>query len=241
MLVIKGKNYDTAQVPTFFFGDTKPLAYVLNPKAACTLALNFMFFLNHGYRYFDPIQIHYSEKALVRVRGKDLNPEAVYKFYRLAPATFSFVRDPLNRFVSGFLSKVFSDDDPLYLSFRDMLTSSCGVDLSPEADPARSCLSFARWVASQKDQKAVDGHFRPQWFNLRLGEALAPDTILRLEEPESIREFFATWIGPEQAAWFLSLRFNEHAGHRKEDFISEELKGLVREIYARDYELFYPG
>ena len=240
MLLIKGKSYETSEVPSFLFGREKPLAYVLNPKAACTLALNFMFYLDHGYRYFDPIQIHYSQNALIKLVGARAEPEAVFRFNRLSPACFSIVRDPLQRFVSGFYSKVFSDDDAYYLGYRDMLTSTCGIDLSPEADPAKSCLDFARWIRSQKDQTALDDHFKPQYLNLKVGSGLAPETILRLEDRAGLLEFFSRWVGSENAAWFLSFRFNEHSGHKKEDAITDELRSVVRQIYARDYELFYP-
>ncbi len=239
MLQIKGENLESGELPTIFFGPKKPLSYILNPKSACTLALNFMFYLNHGYRYFDPIQIHYSQSALLRLGGSDFDPRVVFAFNRLSPESFTFVRDPLQRFVSGFLSKVFSDDDPLYLPYRDMLTSLHDVDLSPEADPAKSCLSFARWLASQEDQNQIDPHFRPQHLNLKIGGRFAIDTIIRLDDRSAVTALFTRWLGAEKASWLLSFRFNEHTKHSKDQIVTDELKGLVRKIYALDYDLFY--
>jgi hypothetical protein len=239
MLQIDGKNYEPGELPTILFGQVKPLAYVLNPKSACTLALNFVFYVNHGYRYFDPIQIHYSRTALFQIKSPEFDPRAIFVFRGLKPKSFSIVRDPLQRFVSGFLSKVFSDDDLVYRPYRDTLTSLHGIDLSPEADPARSCLAFARWLAGQADSSKIDVHFRPQVLNLQLGHRFTIDTILRLEDRAGLVAFFSQWIGVEKAEWFLSLRFNEHVKQKKDGIVTDELQQLVRRIYARDYELFY--
>lgn len=239
MLQAEPARYATQELPTVLFGRSLPLAYVLNPKAACTLAMNFVFFANHGYRYFDPIQIHYARAALLRIDGPKTDTRILDAFHLLAPESFSVVRDPLDRFVSGFLSKVFSEDDPVYRPYRDILTSLHDIDLSPEADPKRSCLAFARWLASQSDLGAIDPHFRAQWLNLRMQSAYKVGTILRLEDRPALLAYFSKWIGADKARWFLSLRLNEHRVYAKDDVISDELTALVREIYAEDYRLFY--
>jgi len=201
--------------------------------------LHFLFYVNHGYRYFDVGRIHVSPIALFWINGAELNPEVLNLYLHQSPESFSIVRDPLRRFVSGFLSKIFTAEDNAYVQARDNLTSLCNVDLSPEADPAQSCLSFARWVAAQDDQRALDEHFRPQHINLMMGGRFTVDTILHLEDREALLAFFTRWIGAEKAQWFISLRYNEQTKYRFEDVTTDELAALVRKIYARDYELFY--
>ena len=242
MLLIDGKIHESQELPIILFGPNKPLAYVLNPKAACTLALHFVFFVNHDYRYFDEGLIHTSPTAFLRLKGPELDARVLNAFYRLAPETFSIVRDPLQRFISGFLSKVLSNDDHAYVPFRDMLTSLHGIDLSPEADAARSCLAFAKWIVSHDNQKLLDPHFRPQHFNLAVGSRFRVSTILRLEDRAAVLSYFSRWIGAEKAKWFLSFRFNEHKkykGYKGSAIVTDELKVLARRIYAKDYELFY--
>ncbi len=234
-----GTPYEPHELPTIMFGKEKPLAYVLNPKAASTLALSFVFYLNHNYRYFDHFRIHDSPLALLRIHGPELDPQVLGTFYRLAPESFSIVRDPLRRFVSSFLSKVFTDDDPKYLQLRDVLTSVYGIDLSPEADPAQSCLAFAKLVAAHPGDLLAEPHFKPQHLNLMTGGGYTIDTILRLEDKEAVHAFFSKWLGAEKADWFLSLRLNEQTRFSSSDFITDELKSLVRKIYVRDYELYY--
>jgi hypothetical protein len=239
MLAIDGKVYEFQLLPLIFFGRQKPLAYVVNPKAASTAAHNFIFYVNHGYRYFDASRLWESRVATLRIGGTEFLPDVLDLFLELRPECFSIVRDPLPRFISAFLSKVFTSDDPSYHAFREALTSLCDLDLSPEADPAKSCLAFAQWVAAQQDQQYLDAHFRPQHFNLAIGSRFKVDTILRLEEQDELHAYFGKWIGEGKAQWFLSLGFNEQTRYKASDCMSDELKSLVRTVYAKDYELFY--
>ena len=78
------------------------------------------------------------------------------------------MRDPLQRFISAFVSKLVSRADENYHQFRDLVTSLHGVDLSPDANLAHSCLVFARLIGAQRDVKQIDRHFRPQYLNLGL-------------------------------------------------------------------------
>ncbi|HVV62000.1 MAG TPA: sulfotransferase family 2 domain-containing protein [Pseudolabrys sp.] len=237
MLLIDGKVYESQLLPTIFFGKSKPLAYVLNPKVASTLTLNFMFYVNYGYRFFEPYKIYFSQ-SLLRFEGPELDPAALSTFFKLAPQSFSIVRDPLRRFVSAFMSKIYSGEDPNYFSLRDQLTGEHGIDLSPEADLARSCLAFTKWIIAQP-QKTMDTHFRPQYLNLGSDSRFAVDTVLRLEDPDSIIAFFAKWVGEDKAKWLFSLRLNQQQLSSK-GIVTDELKDFVRTFYARDYELFYP-
>lgn len=240
MLLRKNGELHESRLPIIIFGSKKAVSYVLNPKAACTLALHFLFFANHNYRYFDVARIHSSSLALHRLGSPELDPRGLKTFFSLSPETFSIVRDPLRRFISSFREKVFTDGDPDYPSVRDALTSVHDIDLSPEANPAQSCLAFARWLASSKDDlNWLDAHFRPQYLNLAIDGGFKVSRILQLEDQKSLFAFFAKWIGDERAKWFLSLRFNEQK-YNVDDFITDELKDLVQRIYAEDYKLFYP-
>jgi hypothetical protein len=238
MLLIDCKVYESQELPTIYFGPHRPLSYVLNPKAACTLALHFLFYLNHNYRYFDLSRIHFSRLALFRLQGSELDPRVLQAFYRLSPERFTFVRDPLRRFVSAFHEKLFLGGDPGYIEFRDLLTSVHNIDLSPEADRAKSCLAFAKWISSHQDKGAIDRHFRPQHLNLTMDSRFSIDTILRLDDREVVLQFFTKWIGSEKAAWFLSLQFNVQE-YSLNDYVTDELQDVIRAIYADDYRYFF--
>lgn len=240
MLLIDRKLYEFQPLPTIFFGRQKPVAYILNPKVASTISQNFIFYVNHGYRYFDPYLLWHSPLGMLGLGGTEFRPDFLNFFLQLKPERFSIVRDPLRRFISAFLSKVFITEDPVYHSFRDELTSLHGIDLSPEADPAKSCLAFAKWMETRGDLHDIDPHFRPQYLNLGIDTRFTVDVILHLEDQDALHAYYAKWIGEEKAKWFLSLRFNKHTKYKSDDCMSDELKALVRQIFARDYELFYP-
>jgi hypothetical protein len=234
---LNGVRYEPHEIPVVFFGQQKRLAYVHNATAACTLALHFLFFSNHGYMYFDHGQIHFSKFALIRL-GPEFLPNNVKAFNDLAPETFSIVREPLQRFISGFISKIFSKHDPNYHELRDLITSVHGIDLSAEADPALSCLAFAKLIDAQKEVKQIDRHFRPQYLNLGIDGRFRVDTVLRLEDQGAVLAFFSKWIG-EKAQWFFSQQIGATPGYMKDQFMYDELINLVHKIYARDYEFFY--
>jgi len=235
---LKGVGYEPHEIPFIYCGHRKPLAYVLNAKAACTMMLNVLFFANHGYAYLDPHKIHDSNFAFIRV-GPNFAANSINAYNSLAPETFSIVRDPLQRFVSGFISKLFDKGDPNYAQLRDLVTSVHDVDLSADAKPAQSCLAFAKVIAAQQNINETDRHFRPQYLNLRVDDRFQIDTILRLEDHDAVLQFFSKWVGPQKARWFLTQRFGSVAGYERDAFISDDLVDLVRKIYARDYELFY--
>jgi hypothetical protein len=235
---LQGSRYEPHEIPVIFFGRKKPLAYVHNAKAGCTLALNFLFLADHGYAYLEPDEIHVSKYAFIRL-GPEFNPDIVKAFNALAPQTFSIVRDPLHRFISGFISKIFTKHDPNYREFRDLITSVHGIDLSAEADPALSCLAFAKMIDSLKDKAQLERHFRPQFLNLASDGNFRIDSILRLEDQGALLAFFMNWTDPERARRLVSQKIGTTPGYPKEKFVSDELTSLVHKIYARDYELFY--
>lgn len=234
---IRGTAHSSSDLPTIYFGRRLRLAYVLNAKAASTFCLNTLFFCNQGYAYFDPAQIHFSRHAFIGIEP-DCNPEHAAAFNALAPETFSIVREPVRRFISAFVSKLFTKDDPHYGELRDQLTSLYGLDLSAGANPAKSCLAFARIVEAQQSPDQIERHFRQQYFNLGLHKGFRPDTILRLDDRRSVIDFFSCWTSRDKAEWLLGQRFGAAPGYRNDEFTSEELVRLLETLYARDYEVF---
>ena len=80
MLVIDGGVHEFQALPLIFFGRQKPLAYVVNPKAASTASHNFIFYVNHGYRYFDAFRLWDSHVATLRIGGTEFLPDVLDQF-----------------------------------------------------------------------------------------------------------------------------------------------------------------
>ena len=66
MLVIDGEVHEFQALPLIFFGRQKPLAYVVNPKAASTASHNFIFYVNRlpVYDLFLQLQIRFCRLLL---------------------------------------------------------------------------------------------------------------------------------------------------------------------------------
>jgi hypothetical protein len=242
-------------LPQIFFGDAPKIALVNNPKAGCTMAKNFLFRMEHGYYYLNFPAIHASRNALRSIRWPV--PKAAksgllamfgsapghpsYRVYAdYNPELFAFVRNPLDRFISGFISKIVRRGDKNYSGLRDTLTCHHGVDLGVTADYKRSILKYADWLEKQ-DMKLVDPHFRAQHFNLGQHLGLAIPNIVSLGNKPAVSEFIGRHIGKEGAAEFLSQKFNDTSEtYPKDMFMSDELKARVKQIFAHDYRTYFP-
>ena len=228
-------------LPLYLYGNTAPLVYVNNPKAACTFAQNILFFANHNYPYFEPLAIHESRYAFWRLGGAPSysSEAALDRLEALAPTAFSFVRDPLRRLISGFYSKIFTRSDPVFDDMRDDLTSRGGIDLSPGADKRKSILAFCEWLESYRDHPyGIDTHFRPQVYNLYPdadpeAQIVPITTLLKVEDTAAIQQFaqtFAPGLDTSRELYNPSLTLDYS------EFYSADLAAMTRRIYARDYE-----
>lgn len=248
LTMIDGRKYIEAidgPAPAILYGNEARLAYVLNPKAACTFAKNALFWANHNYAYINPIALHYSRYAFWKLGGeaRDSDSDAALRvFEALQPKVFSFVRDPLKRLMSGFNSKLLSTSDPVFDEFRDNLTCRGGIDLSPTCVKRDAILRFSHWLYGYRDRPySIDKHFRPQIYNLFIGgqddkSLYEIDSIIRLEDIDKMEVFASIHFPGLDRHREL---YNASDDLRHEDLMSDELKAVVAEIYKEDYAAFH--
>jgi hypothetical protein len=228
--------------PTVLFGNKAKWAYVNNPKCGCTLAKNLLFYSNHGYKYSDPLELHNSRYAFWAL-GSDSNwytPECQAAYESLRPQLFSFVRNPFDRFVSAFFSKIWRRTDKAYDELRDDLMCRANVDLSSTADPKVSILRFAEWVAACSHEPwRLDPHFRPQVLNLFLpgpqDDGYHLSNIIKLEDVQQLDAFINN-----VAPGFTLDDQVKHTGLPEQLAMvwSEDLANIVRYIYGQDFVAF---
>ena len=134
--------------------------------------------------------------------------------------TFAFVRDPLDRFVSAWHDKVV---DHNYYAFD-------------EATHARmqTVEEFARWTADQ-DLSAVPGTDQHLTLQSRMIDLNRVDFVGRLE---TFDRDFAEVCARVGAPAEPSAPKNQTAPGGRDRQVSDELRGLVAEMYRRDYQLF---
>ncbi len=251
------------------FGDTVPLAYVMNHKASCTMLKNFIFRINHDYEFPRSPNIHDSRNAvnqlIVTAGSRQLPGSNMHKlkvklglvppkfaalnersqqdvfavYSRLQPKCFSVIRNPLHRFISGFLSKIYENTAPDHAGLRDRLTCFHGVDLSRNKQPKVTILQFLSWLET-RNMETFDRHFRPQFFNLGLHAGNRVDTVLKYENREDMLDFMAGFLPREELMSFMTVRFNGTQRFSKDDFISDELVSRIKKLYRVDYENLYP-
>lgn len=221
------------EVGELFFGDRSPLVYVNNPKCACTTAKNLIFFVNKGYEYNTPGEIHFSQIATWRLGGEIQQKGALKALLSRERVPFSFVRNPIQRFVSAVASKVLSDKDPVYKGLRERLTSWYDVPLACPLNPSDVALRIADLLTNRSLDLHGDEHFRPQVQNVgRISH------ILRLEQRSEAQEFLKSYCTEDVLQWFQTRRFNESDRELKVQMFSKDLEEKLKQFYSEDYVAF---
>ncbi|MES1179917.1 MAG: sulfotransferase family 2 domain-containing protein, partial [Hyphomicrobium sp.] len=135
----------------------------------------------------------------------------------------SCVRNPFTRSLSAYLDKVRTPGARPYSEFRN-----------------KRVRNFEDHLRALQDcnPKLLNPHFRPQHFNLDYPR-IAYDAIFYLENPEAIERFVSRICGT-----FKMERYAPHSRGAAELLLAhynERALRLVRELYARDFELFGYG
>lgn len=119
------------------YKESNGIAYLLNPKVACTTIQNSL------------------------LEGKIDNVHAIENFpsyYDISAPIFTVVRNPFTRTVSAYLDKVKSKKDlVVWKSFCDSINIDCSYDISFD--------EYLDVLTNHPDLKTADKHFRPQVDN----------------------------------------------------------------------------
>ncbi|MCH2076393.1 MAG: sulfotransferase family protein [Rhodobacteraceae bacterium] len=172
---------------------------------------------------------------------------------RAGTKKFLMIRDPISRAVSGYVDKLCGED-------RDTHWVRHVIDSCPSDSP-----SFAEFVdylhRNRTNDAEFDAHWRRQTYVI---DGLEDITFLRLEKmTEDMAKYENVW-GDRDALLLASKRqsnsynaavsegdmthtsaaeviaFKEAHGSfpKKEAFLNDEIRGLLREVYEKDFERF---
>lgn len=131
---------------------------------------------------------------------------------------FAFVREPTDRFISSWKDKVLN---------RNMF------GFTPEQHEKMQDLgNFISWVEIQDIDHEIDQHLRTQHQLIDLENI---DFIGRFESFEADLKKVAKKIGMP-----LKKMHHKNTSGKKQIEVSEADKLRIRNLYKRDYELFYP-
>jgi Sulfotransferase family len=248
-------------MPRIYYGNDNPLVYVVNQKAGCTLAKHFIYRLNTGqffgggqgihrnrdvgmhYKVWGRHHAYRSMTLWDRLIGRDNIQETRWlrryqRFVAANPPVFSLVRNPVDRVISGFVDKILIKKKG-FQHIHDHLKKDLDLDVANPEHLPRAVIAFTE-LLGQRGFTIVDRHFRLQTINLGRHSGLNIHTIIRLDDKEKLRTFFASHIGESDADVLLARRFNTTSDrYPKRMFMSDELEKTVRRVFAPDYEAYF--
>jgi len=146
---------------------------------------------------------------------------------------FCFVRNPVSRLESAFKDKILNSRGSFWEKYRRDIRDMFSLSLNDEID--FEC--FVSYVKSLDDDKR-DIHWRSQYSLLR------PDIIPYdfIGKQENFAESFAYAlgrIGVSEPFSYLDMKVNSSPNIQKnKNDVAEQLKDEIREIYAKDVEVF---
>jgi hypothetical protein len=201
--------------------------YVRNAKVATNTTLLWLHRIHTGDHDFTPKKNIHEEHELPRF--EDVGWETVLRMLNGDAFRFSFVRHPVRRLESAYLSKVVRHRRyPGRLGLQKVL----GLPEGPDHE-----LTFDQFIAALElqDPMRMDVHWRPQHLNLMYG-VLEYDLVGRLEnfaeDVARIREATGMPAVPIEAH-NVSKRTATNLLDGRPDLLRK-----VHEIYAFDFELY---
>jgi hypothetical protein len=201
--------------------------YVRNAKAATSTTLLWLHRVQTSDHGFVPDRNIHKEHKLPRV--EDVGWDEVLKMLNGAAFRFAFVRDPIRRLESAYLSKIMRlRRNPGRAALQEIL----GLSVDPAED-----LTFEQFIAAieMQDPLLMNAHWRPQHLNLGHG-LIEYDLVGRLET-------FATDMARiRETTGMADIPLPQrNASKRGATAVMDgrpDLVRKIREIYARDFELY---
>lgn len=213
----------TTTVGSFLCSDALGLAYLRIPKCGCTTIEGWMASQHPNYDPVSPHKIH-SADAL-REYFDCVRPMVGHEdgYFR-----FTFVRDPLRRFLSFYNDKIMGPDRPALFEHPSMLGLTRGLSIS-------ECLKIMR--RSGPSHK-FNPHFAPQHHFLMDGSRIRVDFIGRLEQFEVGARVVVSMSGGESNPQWL----NKSAKRKKRPVsLTKGELAMFLDLFQPDYDLLgYP-
>jgi glycosyltransferase involved in cell wall biosynthesis len=221
------------------------LFYVSTPKVACT-SLKWWFASLEGYAEALEISTDSSESdpdLFVHDIFQKLAPDVVgLTLEELSEALtspnylrFAVVRNPYKRVFSAWQSKLLLRE-PLQIGpYRDSDFFNDPIETAP--DIAAAFERFMEYLAKREAPNFKDHHWTPQ-ANILRPDLIDYSRIVKIEEPQELINELNRWLGGSAVDPFSIRRANESIIPFLPELLTPRSIELIREVYARDFELF---
>lgn len=217
--VAKGQRNERVLFPRYFCRTDLGLAYLSIPKNACSSIKYAMASVNRNTAFdlaVDPVRLHtepeyFFDRIISTENGK---PDKLF--------SFSFVRNPYDRFLSFYKEKI-----ALKWDLRlEPYMSSCGFHLNMSID---ECLD----IISSLPLYAMNEHFAPQHSFLFQKDCCMVDYVGHVEDLSAGFDF----IEENWNVHFIIPTFNTTKGKGLWIKLNESQRQRLRVIYKDDFEL----
>lgn len=193
--------------------------YVTNQKAGCSTIKLFLYKAQTGDHDVDPRNVHIETKL---PSPSEVGMDRVNRMLKSDGFVFSFVRNPIDRILSAYSDKIVPQKPAFFGPVRDYLRSA--------DDEPITLIQFLDYLRAQKPED-LDHHYRPQHINLMI-DKMRYDFIGKLEN-------FSVDFNHILSEAGIPVADVVHRNKRKRRAeASPEAEASIREIYARDFEIF---
>jgi hypothetical protein len=218
--------------------ENRRAVYRVNPKVGATAILSRIWAANGGLGTPNLDIVHDDELILRRLDKEP--PERIDEIMNSPDWTrFSFVRDPVRRFVSGFLNKCtrLHLAIPAYMPFLRAVGLSAGIPASAPIE-TRDDYHFEQmvWFVEQRSPYDLDMHFAPQTVVLDTAR-VRYQFIGRLETFQQDLESLSDLIGVDLRNPGQSLHRTDSDAFSK-DLVEGDLMRRLREYFREDVRQF---
>jgi hypothetical protein len=213
--------------------------YLFIPKCGCTFVKNTLWAINEGKTHQNPLRIHDDDNSFERGCHPSLQPTEI----EFDEHSFVVLRNPVDRFLSLYFDKVVGAGREKYVPLARTLIEGYDLREVPVSidDHRHNLLVLARWL--QHNLKGgtdlpKEAHWTPQSYRSNIMKTFNLKVLL-VEHLERGLHLLLADVFPGINVLTAGVERNKSTRPvKKAEVLTDEIRGLVNEIYSNDKRVF---